>query len=442
MAPGALPERARELGLSALALTDHDTTAGLPEFISACERIGFRGIPGVELSVSEENMQCHMVGLFINPSHPDLKKKLQQIVDWRNERNDKILDALRKLGMALTLEEVEACSTDGIVIGRPHFAKALVKRGYCESEDGAFKRYLRRGRPAYFPRQAFEFEEAVELLHRSGALAIWAHPMTSANMSNVAFARRLRLMKKLGLDGVEAYYPVHTANNTRHILRLAAEEHLLVSGGTDYHGGGSHQGIELGVGYGDGFCVPDELLDKLEAARMAPTVFIDRDDTLIYDVPYMTDPAPMKLTPGACESLRKLAYAGYRIVLVSNQSGIGRGWISLEQFTRVQMRLAELLAEGGAGLDAVYYCPHTPAEDCQCRKPRTGLLEQACAEHRVDKARSWMIGDSQGDIQAGRDFGVRTIQLRLPEKKKPDVWADFMVSSLPEAVDIILNNQK
>ena len=438
MTPGALPRRAQELGISALALTDHDTTAGLPEFMAACAEIGFRGIPGVELSVSEDNMQCHLVGLFLNPSHPELTKKLQQIVDWRNERNEKILDALRTFGMELTLEEVQACSKDGIVIGRPHFAKALVKRGYCASEEGAFRKYLRRGCPAYFPRKAFGFHEAVELLHRSGALAIWAHPMTSANMSNVAFERRLSAMKVLGLNGVEAYYPVHTANNTRHIIRIAQEKHLLVSGGTDYHGGGSHQGIELGVGYGNGFCVPDELLEKLDAARTAPWVFFDRDDTLIYDVPYMTDPAPMELTPGASAALRCLSYAGYRTGMISNQSGIGRGRITPEQFMRVQMRLAELLSEGGAGLDAVYYCPHTPEAGCRCRKPDTGMFEQACAEHKVNVAQSWMVGDLPSDIQAGRSFGLRTIQVRLPGRDKPDAGADFTVSSLSEAVDIIL----
>ncbi len=177
---------------------------------------------------------------------------------------------------------------------------------------------------------------------------------------------------------------------------------------------------------------------------MKPFVFIDRDDTIIYDVPYLSDPSLVALTPGAAEALAEFRKIGFVIVLISNQSGIGRGYFTEEQLKKVNDRMLELLGAGGATLDAIYYCPHRPEENCNCRKPKTGMLEQACHDFDVDKAHSVMIGDLKGDINMGKSFGIKTIQIMLPDKNKQDAQADFKAATLSECIpflkQILLND--
>ena len=169
-----------------------------------------------------------------------------------------------------------------------------------------------------------------------------------------------------------------------------------------------------------------------------PAVFIDRDDTLIYNVPYLSDPEKVVLTPGAGETLELLAKAGFLIIVITNQSGIGRGYFNVEQLNAVHDKLRLLLSSFKVVLDGLYYCPHAPNQECNCRKPKTGMLEQACHDHNIDLTRSIMVGDSQQDIQMGRNFGLRTVQLRLEGSDKEDFHADSLVSSLPEMVDFAL----
>lgn len=173
---------------------------------------------------------------------------------------------------------------------------------------------------------------------------------------------------------------------------------------------------------------------------MKPYVFIDRDDTLIYDVPYLSDPDKAVLTPGAAEALAKLRQAGFGIILITNQSGIGRGLFSVEQMHAVNNRVRDLLRAGGADFDAVYFCPHAPQDECSCRKPKVGMLEMACRDFQVDLSRSVMVGDSSGDIQLGKNFGIRTVQIMLPEKNKKQLDADFTAPSLPDAVNFIIKS--
>ena len=170
---------------------------------------------------------------------------------------------------------------------------------------------------------------------------------------------------------------------------------------------------------------------------MKPFIFIDRDDTIIHDVPYLSDPALVELTPGAAEALAEFKRMGFMVVVVTNQSGIGRGYFTVEQLEKVNARMSELLAAGGASIDALYYCPHRPDENCNCRKPKTGMLEQAFRDFEVDKAHSIVIGDLKGDVDMGKAFGLATIQVRLPEKNKPEAWADYTVGSLVECVPLL-----
>ena len=180
--------------------------------------------------------------------------------------------------------------------------------------------------------------------------------------------------------------------------------------------------------------------------QLRPAVFIDKDGTLIENVPYNVDPDRIALTPGAGPALRALRDAGFALVLVSNQSGVALGRFPAAALRGVEDRLAELLAPHGVSLDAVYYCPHAPAPDgtptCVCRKPAPGLFFQAARERRLHLRRSWMIGDILNDVEAGRAAGCRTILLanggETEWKLSPGRTPHFTARTLVEAAQIVL----
>ena len=136
-------------------------------------------------------------------------------------------------------------------------------------------------------------------------------------------------------------------------------------------------------------------------------MFLDKDGTLVENVPYNADPARLVLAPGAREAVAAFAEAGYRVIVVSNQPGVALGRFAETDLQRIEQRLHELLP----GLDGCYWCPHAPGEGCGCRKPAAGLLERAAREHGIDLSRSWMVGDILDDIEAGRRAGCRTVLL-------------------------------
>jgi len=140
-----------------------------------------------------------------------------------------------------------------------------------------------------------------------------------------------------------------------------------------------------------------------------PAIFLDRDGTLIEERHYLSDPSQVALFPGAVEALRQLARAGYALVIVTNQSGIGRGLFTEDQLRDVHRHLAETLAAAGIRIDGIFHCPHAPAEACDCRKPSPGLVHRACADLDLDPARSFVIGDKPADVALGVRVGARPI---------------------------------
>jgi histidinol-phosphate phosphatase family protein len=174
---------------------------------------------------------------------------------------------------------------------------------------------------------------------------------------------------------------------------------------------------------------------------MRPAVFLDRDGTVIVERHYLSDPEGVELLPGAAEALRALQRRGLPLVLITNQSPIGRGLFGPERLEAIHARLRELLAGAGVRLDGIYYCPHTPEEGCACRKPRSGLLERAARELDLDLARSFVIGDKGCDIDAGRRVGAMTILVRtgygLELAAAGSHGADQTADDLPAAVPVI-----
>lgn len=142
-----------------------------------------------------------------------------------------------------------------------------------------------------------------------------------------------------------------------------------------------------------------------------PAVFLDRDGTVIHDAGYPRHPWQVRLLPGALAALRALLARGFALVLISNQSGIGRGMITREEMDNVQRRVVEVCAEGSVTFDGWYFCPHAPEEECECRKPSPYMIERACAELSIDATRSFMVGDKLSDVEAGKNAGCRAILL-------------------------------
>ena len=174
------------------------------------------------------------------------------------------------------------------------------------------------------------------------------------------------------------------------------------------------------------------------ASECHPALFLDRDDTLMVNCPYLCEPSKVALFSGATEGLRAFREAGWRLIVLSNQSGLGRGYFTREQLSAVTNRMVELLAAGGVVLDAIYYCPHAPDENCNCRKPRTGLIEAACRDFAIDLAKSWMVGDKAADMEVAKNAQLHAAQF-LPKEDSPLLpGAEFAVRSLSELSSRIL----
>lgn len=177
-------------------------------------------------------------------------------------------------------------------------------------------------------------------------------------------------------------------------------------------------------------------------------VFLDKDGTLIQDVPYNVEPRLMRLMPGVARSLRILHAAGYRLIVISNQSGVARGYFPEGALVAVEARLRALLAQAGVPLAGFYYCPHHPegsvpeyAIDCFCRKPEPGLLLRAARAHHIDLRQSWFIGDILNDIEAGHRAGCRTMLLDVGNETEWIMsarrWPDYLVTHWDQVAPII-----
>ena len=174
------------------------------------------------------------------------------------------------------------------------------------------------------------------------------------------------------------------------------------------------------------------------ADKLSPAVFLDRDGTLMQDVDYCSDPKDVHLFPGTREALRKLKQAGYKLIIITNQSAIGRGYFNEAAYRTVEREVERQI--GQDLIDATYFCPHAPGHSCECRKPRPGMILDGARDHHLDLSRSFFIGDKQSDIECGRNAGVKTILVRTGYGKETDsVLAEHVAQDLAEAADIILD---
>ncbi len=247
-------------GLSVLAVTDHDTTAGTAEAARAAAEAGIRLVPGVELSAEGPPGKCHLLGLGIDPDHAGLQETLRRLSEARRDRNARMVERLQALGAPLTLDEVIAAAPPGANVGRPHFAQALLQKGVVATPAEAFNRFLGDNAPAYVPKAVLPPADAIALIQGAGGLAFLAHPGLLRLEPGESPRDRLRALQAAGLDGVEAFYSQHTLPQTERFLDLARDLGLLVTGGSDFHGA-NKPGVALGDVV-EGHGVP---LDRLPA---------------------------------------------------------------------------------------------------------------------------------------------------------------------------------
>lgn len=228
IAPADVVAAAHKAGLSAIALTDHDTIDGIAEAQAAGDALGVRVVAGVELSAVDDGDEIHVLGLHL--SHPEhIAAALVELKEARRDRAKITVETLNSLGIPVTLDAVFAAAGDGAV-GRPHIAKALVAGGWARDFREAFDKYLGNGRPACIEKRTVTFEEAARLIHEAGGLAVYAHPGGGASRAD------FEELASLGLDSIEVRHPSHTADEIVRLTAVTDELGLVPSGGSDWHG--------------------------------------------------------------------------------------------------------------------------------------------------------------------------------------------------------------
>ena len=263
--PSRLVELASEAGLAAIALTDHDTTTGVAEAMEAGRQKGLRVLSGVEITCEYGGKSMDMLGFCFDSGAAELQKQLDRIQQGRRERNLEIIGKLNALGFDITYDEVaaEADKTDGKIVGRPHFATVMIRKGIVTERQEAFDKYLAEGGAAYVQKLAVSPGECTAMIRNAGGVAVLAHPKLVRFPAGEDIDSLLTNLKNAGLEGLECYYSLHSEEETTCYLELAKKYELLVTGGSDYHGGNKPE-IKVGTGMGN-LRVPVECADKLEA---------------------------------------------------------------------------------------------------------------------------------------------------------------------------------
>ena len=257
--PESVVAAAHAAGVEALALTDHDTLAGVPRAVEAGRSLGVRVVAGVELSAHDGDSEIHILALHVTRLGL-IEARLEKFREERHLRAARIVERLRALGIGVTLEMVLQEAGDAAV-GRPHVARAMIRAGAARDFREAFDRYLGSGRPAFVAKPRLEVSEAISIVHEAGGLAIWAHPGGDGRRA------RLEPFVEMGIDGVEIRHPSHLLEDMNRLAALSDFFKLVPSGGSDWHG--SAEGPRM-IG---AMMIPYSWLEKqdaLVASRMQP----------------------------------------------------------------------------------------------------------------------------------------------------------------------------
>jgi hypothetical protein len=269
--PTSIPEMAAAAGCSAVALTDHDSLSGLAEARAAADKLGITLVPGCEVSCRKPppppdqrpiGGSVHVLVYFVEPGDGPLQDELVALRRDRAERNASLRARLDELGVPVDYDAMVAEAGGEAGLGRPHFARALVRAGAVESIDDAFDRFLADGKAAYVPKSRLSPADVARLAVASGGIAVLAHPLT-LGLDPSALERLVAELAEAGLGGIEAIYGRYTTDQRRGLRRMAKRLGLAATGGSDYHGTFKPD-LEVGTGMGD-LDVPDSALEDLAA---------------------------------------------------------------------------------------------------------------------------------------------------------------------------------
>ena len=253
LTPEELVAAAKEAGLTYMAITDHDTVEGISHLYEngLYPARGIKLIPGIEFSAHDPLHEIHILGYNIDIYYARLADKLNEVTEARWTRFSEMVEKLRQLGYDISETEVLTIAGDSRSISRSHIGRVLVEKGYVPTVQDAFEAVLQKGKPAYVPHYHLEVEEIISLIREAGGTSVLAHPKLVGDDDLV------RSICQCGIDGIEAFYPRHDEDDTARYLAMAQEYHLLVSGGSDYHGFPTRYPDRLGV-----FTIEDSYAEK------------------------------------------------------------------------------------------------------------------------------------------------------------------------------------
>lgn len=233
--PEDLVKLAAESGVTTLALTDHDTVSGVAAAVQAGEQFGVNVIPGVEISIDFSPGTMHICGYYLDLDNPELQAGLNFVQAARRHRNPKIIEKLNALGVDITLEEVKAVAGPDQV-GRPHFAKVLVQKGYAKDTQEVFDKYLAKGAPAYMDKARLPLHQAIDMIKTAGGVAVLAHPVQLRLADMDEYRRKIGELQDAGVAGIEAFNSYQNESENQAFFKLAQEMDLIITAGSDFHG--------------------------------------------------------------------------------------------------------------------------------------------------------------------------------------------------------------
>lgn len=248
LTPAQVIQLAARQGLSAVALTDHDTAAGIDEAREEAEKVGIQFIPGIELSCVYHEKEIHILGLFINKEDAAFSKEMEKLLSVRSQRNEKMIQLFQSDGFFFTKEDLQKGNPD-TVITRAHFARVLTEKGYTSSMEQAFKQYLQYGGKYCMRKEKITPRQVMKILTDNNAFACLAHIM-QYKLSWEENKELISFLTSLGLEGLEVYHSSHNKNQIFNLQQIARDYHLLPTGGSDFHGTNKPD-IQIGTGRGN-----------------------------------------------------------------------------------------------------------------------------------------------------------------------------------------------
>lgn len=244
--PLEILEKAKSLNIDTISITDHDTTDGIEEAIEYSKKININFIPGIELDAHVSRGKMHILGYYFDINDTNLLSSMQSFKKDREDRNNKFIQEFNKQGINVTIEDINKYSI-GSILAKPHFARALLDKGYINNIEDAYSNYFNVSPMKDIKRKSISPKEAITLIKKAGGIAILAHPIT-LKLNYDELRIEIKKLKEVGLDGIECYNSIHSSDDIKELIKIAEEYDMLITGGSDYHGPISTPDYEMAKG--------------------------------------------------------------------------------------------------------------------------------------------------------------------------------------------------